>query len=149
ADLRAIQQQVEALVPKVSPAVVAVEIDSASGSGVVISADGLVLTAGHVYENPEREVRFEFPNGKTAYGKTLGLDEDADTGLMRITDPGPWPYAALGDLKQARLGDWVLALGNPGGFDRKRSLVVRLGRLICVTPGVLQTDCTISPGDSG
>jgi serine protease Do len=156
ADLRAIQQQVEALVPKVSPAVVAVELDSdsgsgivASGSGVVISADGLVLTAGHVFESPNREVRFEFPNGRRASGKSLGHDEEADTGLMRITDPGPWPHVAVGDLHRTRLGDWVLALGHPGGFDLKRSLVVRLGRIIRVAPGVLQTDCTISPGDSG
>jgi serine protease Do len=156
ADLRAIQQQVEALVPRISPAVVAVELDSgsghgivASGSGVVITADGLVLTAGHVCESTNRNVRFEFPNGKVAHGKTLGLDEDADTGLMRITDSGPWPFAPLANLREASLGEWVLALGHPGGFDSKRSLVVRLGRVVSVAPGILQTDCTISPGDSG
>jgi serine protease Do len=149
ADLQAIQKQVEALIPAISPAVVAVEVGSGSGSGVVVSADGLVLTAGHVSERPNRSVRFEFPDGTTANGKTLGLDEDADTGFMKITDPGPWPHVAIGDLRQARLGDWVLALGHPGGFDAKRSLVVRLGRIVCIAPDVLQTDCTISPGDSG
>jgi serine protease Do len=156
ADLRAMQQYVQALVPKISPAVVAVTLDRgegsetvASGSGVVISADGLVLTAGHVCQSPNRPVRFKFADGKTAFGKTVGLDEETDTGLTRITDAGPWPYAALGDLKEARLGDWVLALGHPGGFDPKRSLVVRLGRIIRQAPGILQTDCTISPGDSG
>jgi serine protease Do len=156
ADLRAIQRQVETLVPKISPAVVAVELDSdggegivASGSGVVISADGLVLTAGHVCESPHRSVRFEFPDGRVAHGKTLGLDEDADTGLMKITGSGPWPFAHLANLREASLGEWVLALGHPGGFDSKRSLVVRLGRVVSVAPGVLQTDCTISPGDSG
>jgi serine protease Do len=55
----------------------------------------------------------------------------------------------MGDLRQARLGDWVLALGHPGGFDVHRSLVVRLGRIIRMDAGALQTDCTISPGDSG
>ena len=134
----------------------AVELDSASGdgnvasgSGVVISADGMVLTAGHVCESPNREVRFEFPDGKVAMGKTLGLDEDADTGLMKIDGSGPWPFAPLANLREAALGEWVLALGHPGGFDSKRSLVVRLGRVVSVAPGVLQTDCTISPGDSG
>jgi serine protease Do len=68
---------------------------------------------------------------------------------MRITDRCPWPHAAMGDLKQARIGDWVLALGHPGGFDLRRSLVVRLGRIIRFAPGAMQTDCTISPGDSG
>jgi serine protease Do len=62
---------------------------------------------------------------------------------MRITDPGPWPHVSVGDLKNAHLGDWALALGNPGGFDAKRSLVVRLGRIIRLMPGVVQTDCTI------
>ena len=149
ADLKAIQQHVQALVGRVSPAVVAVEVGYGSGSGVVISADGLVLTAGHVCGRPGRSVRFTFTDGKIAHGKTLGLDLDSDTGLMRITDPGPWPYAAMGDLDGASVGDWVLALGHPGGFDLKRSLVVRLGRIIRLAEDALQTDCTISPGDSG
>ena len=149
AELREIQERVTSLVRKVSPAVVAVELGRSSGSGVVISADGLVLTAGHVASVEGRKVLFTFPNGKTARGKTIGVDEDADTGLMRITDPGPWPHVDVGELKNARLGDWTLAMGNPGGFDAKRSLVVRLGRIIRLMPGVVQTDCTIYPGDSG
>ena len=90
-----------------------------------------------------------FPDGKTARGKTVGANREDDTGLMRITDRGPWPHAEMGDLRQARIGDWVLALGHPGGFDLRRSLVVRLGRIIRLEPDALQTDCTISPGDSG
>lgn len=150
ADLRAIERHVKALAAKVSPAVVAVEIGTGSGSGVVVSPEGLVLTAGHVCGWPGRKVRFTFPDGKTARGETLGVDRDvSDTGLMRITDRGPWPYAAMGDLEQARVGDWVLALGHPGGLDLRRSLVVRLGRIIQLASDALQTDCTISPGDSG
>jgi serine protease Do len=149
ADLKSIEQHVKALVARVSPAVVAVEVGYGSGSGVVISADGLVLTAGHVCGRAGRSVRFTFPDGKLVHGKTLGLDPDTDSGLMRITDPGPWPYAATGDLEDANVGDWVLALGHPGGFDARRSLVVRLGRVIRFADGALQTDCTISPGDSG
>lgn len=149
ADLKAIEQHVKILVGRVSPAVVAVEVGYGSGSGVVISADGLVLTAGHVCGRPGRSVRFTFPDGKIAHGKTLGLDLDSDSGLMRITDPGSWPYAPMGDLEGASIGDWVLALGHPGGFDLKRSLVVRLGRIIRLAEDALQTDCTISPGDSG
>ncbi len=149
AQLRTMERHVKVLVARVSPAVVAVEVGNGSGSGVVISADGLVLTAGHVCGKPDRLVRFTFPDGKTARGKTLGRDSESDTGLMRITDQGPWPHAAMGDLAQARVGDWVLALGHPGGFDLRRSLVVRLGRIIRLDEGALQTDCTISPGDSG
>ena len=148
-DLKAMERHVKALAARVSPAVVEVEVGNGSGSGVVISSDGLVLTAGHVCGAPDRPVRFTFPDGKTARGKTMGRSYESDTGLMRITDRGPWPHAAMGDLKQARVGDWVLALGHPGGFDLRRSLVVRLGRIIRIAEDALQTDCTISPGDSG
>jgi len=149
ADLRAIEDRVTALVARVSPAVVAVELGNASGSGVVISADGLVLTAGHVAERAGRRLSLKFPDGKTVLGKTLGVDEDADTGLIQITGPGPWPHVSVGDLDHAQRGDWTLALGHPGGFDATRSLVTRLGRIIRLMPGVVQTDCTIFPGDSG
>jgi len=149
ADLKSIERHVKALAARVSPAVVAVEIGIGSGSGVVISADGLVLTAGHVCGSPGRSVLLTFPDGKTVRGKTLGVNRETDTGLIKINDRGPWPYAAMGDLEQTRAGDWALALGHPGGFDLKRSLVVRLGRVIRLAEDALQTDCTISPGDSG
>ncbi len=166
ADLKKIEQKVKALVTKVSPAVVAVEVRNGSGSGVIISPDGLVLTAGHVVSRTNLDVQFTFPDGKTAKGKTIGLDSrgsaGSDTGLMKITDPGPWPYVSLGDSPREQsgrpvrdtfapphIGDWVIAMGHPGGFDAKRSLVVRLGRIILMIPGIIQTDCTISPGDSG
>ena len=79
----------------------------------------------------------------------MGVDEDVDTGLMKITDPGIWPHANIGDMAHTHTGDWVLAMGNPGGFDLKRSLVTRLGRVIQIAPEQMQTDCTIFPGDSG
>ena len=148
-DLKTIERHVKALAARVSPAVVAVEVGTSTGSGVIISADGLVLTAGHVCSGPNRDVSFTFRDGKKARGKTVGLNLDKDTGLMRITDRGPWPHADMGDLRQALVGDWVLALGHPGGFDLRRSLVVRLGRIIRMDASALQTDCTISPGDSG
>jgi serine protease Do len=149
ADLRIMQRHVEALIPQLSPAVVAVEVGSGSGSGVVVSPEGLVLTAGHVCGRPGRDVTFTFPDGRKADGKTLGVNEDDDTGMMKITDPGPWPFVPLGDLTHSHLGDWTLAFGHPGGFDPERSLVIRLGRIIRLTPDILQTDCTLSPGDSG
>ena len=153
-DLRNIETRVKDVVSKVSPAVVSVLLGGnggalISGSAVIISADGLVLTAAHVAEVPNRKVTFLFPDGRTANGLTLGTDHDVDAGLMRITDAGPWPFAPVGDLTDARLGDWVVALGHPGGFDPKRPVVARLGRLIIKTDRMLQTDCTLLSGDSG
>ena len=149
AELRGIEEHVKALVKRLTPATVAVEVGGATGSGVLISSNGLVLTAAHVCGGKNRNVIFTFPDGKRARGKTVGLETDSDAGLMKIDDAGPWPFVPLGELETAKTGDWVVALGHPGGFDSRRSLVVRLGRLIRVRSDNLQTDCTISPGDSG
>ena len=155
-ELRTIETRVKLVVAQVSPAVVAVTLRGPgnsnaviSGSAVVISADGLVLSAAHVGGTPNRDVTFTFPDGRTAKGKTLGTDHDMDAGLMRITDAGPWPFAPVGDLTDARLGDWVVALGHPGGFDPQRPVVARLGRIIMKTAKTMQTDCTLLSGDSG
>ncbi len=148
-DLRSMENYVKSLVARVSPAVVAVSVGMAGGSGVVISSDGLVLSAAHVCGTPNREVEFTFPDGKTAHGKTLGTNHELDAGLMKITDPGPWPHVPAGELEGARLGDWVLALGHPGGFDPQRPTVARLGRIIVLTPRLVQSDCTLLGGDSG
>jgi serine protease Do len=147
--LKAMETHVQDLVTRVSPAVVAVRVGQAAGSGVVISADGLVLSAAHVGGEPGRDVRLTFPDGRTARGETLGTDHGMDAGLMRITDPGPWPFVALGGPDDAMIGDWVLALGHPGGFDAERPVLVRLGRIIWVTGPVIRTDCTLVSGDSG
>jgi len=148
-DLKAIEHHVKHIAPGLSTAVVAVQLGGANGSGVVISADGLVLTAAHVCEAPNRDVRFTFPDGTTARGKTLGTNHELDAGMMKITDRGPWPHVEIGDLAQSGLGDWVLTLGHPGGFDPQRPVVVRLGRIIRLSPEAVQTDCTVSAGDSG
>jgi len=148
-DLKSIERQVKKLLDRVSPAVVAVRVGMGSGSGVVISEDGLVLTAAHVAVRPGLDVSFVFPDGKTAKGKTLGTNHEIDAGLMRITGSDRWPHVEISDPDQARLGDWVLALGHPGGFDPYRPLVVRLGRIIRLAQNALQTDCTLIAGDSG
>jgi serine protease Do len=147
-DLLAMQQHVQELVARVAPAVVAVRVGGSAGSGVIVSPDGWVLCAAHVGGAPDRTVRFTFPDGRTVQGKTFGANHGIDSGLMKITDPGPWPYVELSEPDDTRLGDWVLALGHPGGFDPERSVVVRLGRVIRRL-GVLQTDCTVVAGDSG
>ena len=148
-DLRAMEKHMRELIAKVSPAVVAVRVHNATGSGVVISQSGFVLCAAHVCESPNQEVEFTFQDGSKAKGKTLGTNHEEDAGLMKITDPGKWAFANVGDLKESLLGDWVVALGHPGGFDLQRSKVARLGRIIALEADVLQSDCTLVGGDSG
>jgi serine protease Do len=147
-DLRIMERHVADLVHHVSAAVVSVRVGSSIGSAVVISKDGLVLCAAHVGGGPGREARFTFPDGRTARGETLGTNHDMDAGLMKITDTGTWPYVDVGSPGGAKAGDWVLALGHPGGYDADRSVVVRLGRIIADSRYV-QTDCVLISGDSG
>lgn len=148
-DLQKIEDHVKKLVERVSPAVVCVEVGAAAGSGVVISPDGLVLTAGHVCGKANRDVQLIFPDGKKVFGKSLGVDLETDCAIIKITNPGNWPCVSLAEATPPSVGDWVLALGHPGGFDLQRSLVVRLGRVIQLSPKAIQSDCTITTGDSG
>eukprot|EP01031_Cornospumella_fuschlensis_P009245 gene9245-11360_t len=77
-ELLKIQTTVQTTLPKLRPAVVAIETDDGTASGVIISEDGLILTAAHVAEKPGRELRVILENGTAVKGKTLGLDKTTD-----------------------------------------------------------------------
>src|ERR1019366_5408007 len=90
ADLKAIQEHVAKVVEQVSPTVVSVRVGGSFGSGVIVSKDGYVLTAGHVSGAPGRDVVIHFHNKKgTAKGKTLGGNHGIDSGMIKITDTAP------------------------------------------------------------
>jgi serine protease Do len=148
-DLAQIEARVAELVRRCRPATVCVQSGGGSGSGVIISEDGYVLTAGHVAVEPGRPVTFIFPDGKKVRGKSLGINVGVDSGLMKITDKGKWPHVEVGEMTDVKPGSWVVAMGHPGGFDKERSVVARLGRVYRVRDTVIQTDCTIIGGDSG
>lgn len=148
-DLAEIESRVEKVIVLGRQATVCVQAGGGSGSGVIISEDGFVLTAGHVAAEPGRAVTFIFPDGKKARGKSLGINVGIDAGLMKITDEGKWPHVELGDMTEMKPGSWVVAMGHPGGFDLERSVVARLGRVYRVRDTVIQSDCTIIGGDSG
>lgn len=148
-DLEALEAKVAEVIKRATPATVCVQGGGGSGSGVIVSEDGYVLTAGHVAMEPGRRVVFVFPDGKRAMGRSLGINVGVDAGLMKITDEGPWPFVEMGKMKDVKPGAWVIAMGHPGGFDLERSVVARLGRVFRVRDTVIQTDCTIIGGDSG
>lgn len=148
-DLRIIQERVKKAAAKVMPCTVAIRIGSSAGSGVIVSKDGYVLTAGHVSDEPDRNVTVILPNGQKLKGKTLGSNSAIDSGMIRITDEGEWPYAEMGDATKLKDGAWCLALGHPEGFRRGRSPVVRLGRVLSRSDKILRTDCALVGGDSG
>jgi serine protease Do len=148
-DLRAIQKQVRTVLAKVLPCTVGVRIGGGSGSGVIVSADGYVLTAGHVSGQPDRPATIIFPDGRQVKGKTLGRNQGIDSGLVQITDKGPWPYAEMGKSGDVKSGDWCIATGQPGGYRAGRTPVVRLGRVLGRTDMLVRTDCALVGGDSG
>lgn len=151
-DLRVIEQAATKIAAKVIPCTVGVQVGNNHGSGVVITASGYVLTAAHVTDRPGRNATIRFPDGRTARGKTLGLHTEADGALIKITDEGPWPsvpIVTLDDYPYPKPGDWCIATGHPGGFNKDRTPPVRLGRIIDVNETVIRTDCTINSGDSG
>jgi serine protease Do len=148
-DLKAIQDHVDKLVAKVTPSVVSVRVGASFGSGVIVTKDGYVLTAGHVSGTPNRDVVIYFPTGKTAKGKTLGGNHGIDSGLIKITDPGDYPSAEMGDSSEIKPGHWCMVIAHPGGYKKGRAPVVRLGRMLNATATTLTTDCALVGGDSG
>jgi serine protease Do len=150
-DLTKLEDKVEAVSSKVLPATVALlsEKTQSSGSGVITTADGLILTAAHVIQGAE-EVTVVFPDGEEVRGKVLGANYSKDIGMVQITSKGPWPFAGMGSSKTLAAGDWVVALGHSAGFDAARTPPVRFGRVVSKGPGnFLTTDCTLIGGDSG
>ncbi len=149
AELRDFQSRVQEVVLRTMPAVVAVIVGNMSqGSGVVVSGDGLVLTAGHVSAQPGRDAWIIFPDGKRFRGKTLGLDRSADAGMVQITDKGEYPAVEVSSTPP-KTGQWCLAMGHPGGYLKTRTPPVRLGRIIMWRGDSLMSSCTLVGGDSG
>jgi len=149
--MKGMETKVKALVAKNMPAVVSLlgEKTSGAGSGVIVSADGLILTAGHVTRGNE-EMVVVFPNGKQARCKVLGADYDRDVGLAKITTAGPYPFVELGDSDKLEATTIVIGLGHPGGYDIRRTPPVRIGRISLKNMGgFLVSDCTLISGDSG
>jgi serine protease Do len=148
-DLKAIQRQVSKVLEKVLPCTVCVLVGGGSGSGVIISEDGYILTAGHVSGKAGQNVQVIFHDGRKAKGKTLGANRTIDSGLIQITDEGKWPFVEMGKSAELKKGQWCVATGHPGGPKVGRPPVVRVGRLLDHGKSLLRSDCTLVGGDSG
>ncbi len=149
------QTRVMETVAKVSPAVVCLTGSSktgmmGSGSGVIVSKDGLILTAGHVLAATGQELTITLPGGREVKGKALGRDMNRDAALAQITEPGEYPFVEMAPGDSVEAGEWVLALGHPGGYDAQRGAPLRVGRLWeSDSKAYYRSDCTVSGGDSG
>lgn len=150
-------------VDAVAPAVVHVEVigvrqgrrSEGTGSGVVVSPDGLILTNNHVIDGA-REIAVSLSDGRRFGARALGRDPDTDLAVLRGETGETLPTARLGNSKSVRQGQIAIAIGNPLGFQSTvtagivsavgRSLRAQNGRLI---GDVIQTDAALNPGNSG
>jgi len=148
-DLKAIQAQTRKVLEKVIPCTVGVQIGEASGSGVIVSKDGYVLTAGHVSGAPGKKCKIILPSGKQLAGKSLGRNDKIDSGMFKITEEGEWPFVEMGKSSELKVGQWCIATGHPNGYQPGRTPPVRLGRIRAKDKSKIETDCTLVGGDSG
>jgi|SRR5579883_1409371 len=180
-ELRSLQAAVKTVVDKVTPATVGIWILGSdgfhvqgAGSGVIVSPDGLILTAAHVIapsgrgsagkdQSADRYVLVELYDGTKVKAKILGRNPDADSGMVKITGEvpksarwpgakdGKWPFAEVADPSPPKPGLWVVTLGHPGAPKRDRRAPVRVGQLQKqqIAGKVMVSDCTLVGGDSG
>ena len=125
------------------------------GSGVIIDKRGYILTNNHVIEESER-LRITLSDGRIFNGKVVGADEATDLAVVKIEPKEDIPVAALGDSDKLKMGQIVIAVGNPfgltGGPTVTSGILSSLNRSIQTQTGVLeliQTDAAINPGNSG
>ncbi len=156
ADLHLMDAYQQKLVKKLTAATVAIQVGPTQGSGVVVTADGYVLTASHVARRPGMRARIILSDGRQVRGTTLGMNKNIDAGLIKIdTSPAAigkpaWPHAAMGQTASLRRGSWCLTIGHAGGFQPDRMApTVRLGRILHISKRAIETDCTLVGGDSG
>lgn len=127
-------------------------IQQGQGSGFVVSADGYIVTNNHVVDNAT-DISVKFSDGTEHAAKVVGTDPGSDVALLKIDAGKTLPYLQIGDSDALRVGDWVVAVGNPLGLGHTvtSGIVSGKGRNIPEMPldEFLQTDASINPGNSG
>jgi serine protease Do len=125
---------------------------SSQGSGFVIDPKGYVVTNNHVIADAET-IEVVFPNGKKMKAELVGTDDKTDLSVLKIEPKEPLPFLKFGDSRNLRIGDWVMAIGNPFGLGGSVSvgIVSARGRNINSGPYdyFIQTDAAINKGNSG
>ena len=127
------------------------QIQHGQGSGFIISSDGLVMTNAHVVSGAD-EVTVKLTDRREFRAKVLGVDKQTDIAVLRI-DAKNLPSVKLGDPAQTRVGDWVLAIGSPFGFENTVTSGIVSAKSRSLPDGTfvpfIQTDAAINPGNSG
>lgn len=148
--LKNLNNQVKNVNKKVTPATIAIISPVGStGSGVIVSSDGLILTAAHVIQGAD-DVTIVFPDGQMKPATVLGANYTRDAAMVKLKDKGPWPHVKIGDPAALSVGDYVVAMGHSKGYDPNRRPPIRFGRIIAdAKQRFMMTECTLIGGDSG
>ena len=133
-------------------------VPAGAGSGVALTPDGFLLTSAHVVAGPNRAGRAAFTDGRELRFEVIGADPLSDLAVLRA-DADDLQPATLGDAERLRVGQLVVAIGNPHGFAGSvtagvvsalgRSLPARTRRTARIIDNVIQTDAALNPGNSG
>jgi serine protease Do len=122
------------------------------GSGFIISSDGYIFTNNHVVEQADK-ILVKLSTGREYEAKIIGKDPKTDLALIKIKPGESLPIADIGDSDKLRVGEWVVAIGNPFGLEQTvtAGIVSAKGRVIGAGPydNFIQTDASINPGNSG
>ena len=124
---------------------------TALGSGFIISADGYVVTNNHVIENAD-QIEIEFFDGRLMEATVVGTDPKTDIALLKVKAKDKLKFVKFGDSNNAKVGDWVLAIGNPlgQGFSVSAGIISARGRALSGSyDDFIQTDAAINRGNSG
>jgi serine protease Do len=123
-----------------------------AGTGFLVDADGFILTNHHVVDGAER-ILVRLSDGRSLRARLVGSDPDTDIALVKIDTPAPLPYATLGDSDSLRVGEWVVAIGNPLAYEHTVTVgvVSFIGRKLFDSSfdRYIQTDAAINLGNSG
>ncbi|AML53456.1 DegQ family serine endoprotease [Falsihalocynthiibacter arcticus] len=123
----------------------------ALGSGFVISEDGFIVTNNHVIDGAD-EIMIEFFTGEEYPARLIGRDPNTDIALLKVESDTPLPFVVFGDSDNARVGDWVMAVGNPlgQGFSVSAGIISARNRALSGSyDDYIQTDAAINRGNSG
>jgi serine protease Do len=150
-----LSHELEELVVRTAPSVVAVEQGRGQGTGVVIAGDGYVLTNSHVVRGTSRTPRVRLPTGDELAAELIGDDPESDLAVLHVAGRGLTPLE-LHESRRLRVGQLVVAIGNPLRFEGTVTLgvVSALERALpgpagTLFEGLVQTDAAINPGNSG
>ena len=125
----------------------------ASGSGVIVDPAGYILTNNHVIENAQGII-VRLSDSRKFTAILVDRDPKTDLAVLKVEAPGPLPAAELGDSERLRVGQWVIAIGNPFGLDRTVSVGIvsataRTGVDVTTYENFIQTGASINPGNAG